>query len=192
MVMVCDVAWCKMKQDTKFLHPETETRRGKSTQYTCTIWGNCEHWWVQKGKDDLADISVIFFLYGLVLFSIYSAFYVLCSNDCLLLRLWYFALDGSWWFAPVGYQSPILEEYHYSPDQANERLSLIPVKAPTALTAVAWQPPLPTCKETLLRSLQTTTSVPFQEHDCSRDQARNKDLGLNLTECMEVTHAYWS
>ena len=26
--------------------------------------GNCEHWWVQKGKDDLADISVIFFLYG--------------------------------------------------------------------------------------------------------------------------------
>ena len=26
--------------------------------------GNCEHWWVQKGKDDLADISVIFFLYA--------------------------------------------------------------------------------------------------------------------------------
>ena len=40
------------------------------TPNNCTVLhntffiGNCEHWWAQKGKDDLADISVIFFLYG--------------------------------------------------------------------------------------------------------------------------------
>ena len=63
MVMVCAVAWCKKKQDTKSVHPETKETKERE-KYTCTIWGNCEHWWVQKGKDDLADISVIFFLYG--------------------------------------------------------------------------------------------------------------------------------
>ena len=40
------------------------------TPNNCTVLHNtlfigiCEHWWVQKGKDDLADISAIFFLYA--------------------------------------------------------------------------------------------------------------------------------
>ena len=40
MVMVCAVAWCKKKQDTKSVHPKTkETRRGKSThvQFGVTV-----------------------------------------------------------------------------------------------------------------------------------------------------------
>ena len=31
-------------------------------------------------------------------------------------------------------------------------------------------------------------SVPVQEHNCSREQVRNEALGLNPTECTEVTH----
>ena len=40
MVMVCAVTWCKKKQDTQSVHPETkETRRGKSThvQFVVTV-----------------------------------------------------------------------------------------------------------------------------------------------------------
>ena len=65
MVKVCAVAWCKKKLDTKSVRPKTKETMERE-EYTCTIWGNCEHWWVQKGKDDLADISVFFFLYGLL------------------------------------------------------------------------------------------------------------------------------
>ena len=62
MVKVCAVAWCKKKQDTKSVHPETsETRIGKSTHVQFGVTDN--NGGVQKGKDDLADISVIFFLY---------------------------------------------------------------------------------------------------------------------------------
>ena len=42
------------------------------TPNNCTVLhntffiGNCEHWWVQKGKDDLADISVILYAVGYI------------------------------------------------------------------------------------------------------------------------------
>ena len=44
---------------------------------------------------------------------------------------------------------------------------------------------LPTCTETI-DVWAGDNSVLVQEHDCSRDQARNEDLGLNPTEGMEV------
>ena len=52
------------------------------THNNCTVFhntffiGNCEHWWVQKGKDDLADISVIFFIYD-------PNIPMLCTNENL-------------------------------------------------------------------------------------------------------------
>ena len=44
--------------------------------------GNCEDWWVQKGKDDLADISVIFFLYAV---SIESTNFSILINEYLFI-----------------------------------------------------------------------------------------------------------
>ena len=65
MVMVCAVAWCKKKQDTKSVHPETkETRRGKSTHVQFGVTVNIDGYKRGRSKDDLADISVLFFLYG--------------------------------------------------------------------------------------------------------------------------------
>ena len=49
MVMVCALAWCKKKQDTIPVHPETkETRRGKSTHLKFGVTVNIDGY--KRGK----------------------------------------------------------------------------------------------------------------------------------------------